>query len=133
MHLQKSTSGLYGIHGNYLICDLGLSTSAYSSLELIFQNPGITQQEISDALSIDKSCTSRACKQLDAQGFIRREKSPDCTHGYQCYPTAKGKDACERIVNIERVHIHTLFADIEKPEMSSALLDNLIERLNSQQ
>jgi len=114
--------------------DLGLSTSAYSSLELIFQKPGITQQEISDALSIDKSCTSRACKQLDAHGFIRREKSPDCTHGYQCYPTDKAKETCERIIDIERIHIHTLFEDIDisKLKMSSSLLDSLIERLNSQ-
>ncbi|MBR6767453.1 MAG: MarR family transcriptional regulator, partial [Clostridia bacterium] len=49
--------------------DMGLTTSTYSPLEMIVQNPGVTQQEISDELSIDKSCTSRSCRILEENGF----------------------------------------------------------------
>ena len=114
--------------------DLGLSTGTYSPLELIAQKPGITQQEISDELSIDKSCTSRSCKQLESSGFIRKEKSPDCTHGFKCFPTDKGLEACEKIIGIERIHIHALFEDIdlEQLEKSTALLNSLIDRLKTQ-
>lgn len=115
--------------------DMGLSTATYSPLEMIVQQPGVTQQEISDELSIDKSCTSRACKYLETNGFIYREKSPDCTHGFKCYPTEKAIEACERVIAIERVHIHALFEDIDISELetASALLDSLIERLKTQQ
>ena len=44
----------------------GLTTSSFPVLEMIVQNPGITQQEITDQVSLDKSCTSRACKALEA-------------------------------------------------------------------
>lgn len=113
--------------------EMGLSTATYSPLEMIVQNPGVTQQEISDELSIDKSCTSRACRFLEDNGFIRKEKSPDCTHGFKCFPTEKAVEVCERIIEIERVHIHALFAEIdaEKIETASAVLDNLIEKLKT--
>lgn len=115
--------------------DMGLSTATYSPLEMIVQQPGITQQEISDELSIDKSCTSRACKYLETNGFIYREKSPDCTHGFKCYPTDRAIEAYERVIEIERIHIHALFEDIDIKELetAAALLDSLIERLKTQQ
>ena len=115
--------------------DMGLSTSTYSPLEMIVQNPGITQQEISDELSIDKSCTSRSCRYLEENGFIRKEKSPDCTHGFKCFPTEKAIQICEKVIEIERVHIHALFheTDTQELEKVSALMGNLIEKLKTQQ
>ncbi|MBE5773546.1 MAG: MarR family transcriptional regulator [Clostridiales bacterium] len=115
--------------------DMGLSAGTYSSLEMIVQNPGVTQQDISDELSIDKSCTSRACKYLETNGFIYREKSPDCTHGFKCYPTEKAIEVCEKVIGIEKVHIHALFADIDTGELetASAMMDKLIEKLKGQQ
>ena len=115
--------------------DLGLSTSTYSPLEMIVQNPGITQQEISDELSIDKSCTSRSCRFLEENGFIRREKSPDCTHGFKCFPTGKAEAAWENIIEIEKTHIHALFHEIDTQELETAseLLNKLIGKLKTQQ
>lgn len=115
--------------------DMGLTTSTYSPLEMIVQNPGVTQQEISDELSIDKSCTSRSCRILEENGFIRREKSPDCTHGFKCYPTQKAEGVCEKVIEIENTHIHALFYDIDTRELETAsdLLNKLIEKLKTQQ
>lgn len=115
--------------------DMELSTATYSPMEMIVQNPGITQQEISDELSIDKSCTSRACRFLETNGFIRKEKSPDCTHGFKCFPTEKAIEVCEKVAEVERIHIHALFEDVDTDELgtASALLDGLIEKLKTQQ
>jgi len=114
--------------------EMGLSTATYSPLEMIVQKPGVTQQEISDELSIDKSCTSRACRFLETNGFIRKEKSPDCTHGFKCFPTEKAIEVCEKVVAMEKVHIHALFEDVDASELetASALLNGLIEKLKTQ-
>jgi len=114
--------------------EMGLSTSTYSPLEMIVLQPGITQQEISDELSIDKSCTSRACRFLEDNGFIRKEKSTDCTHGYKCYPTDKGTEACEKVIEIENTHIHALFEEIDANQLETAseLFEKLIGKLNTQ-
>ena len=115
--------------------EMGLSTSTYSPLEIIVQHPGISQQEISDELSIDKSCTSRACRLLESNGFIRKEKSPDYTHGFKCYPTEKAISACRKVAEIENVHIHALFEDIDAGKMKtgSEFLSCLIEKLMTKQ
>jgi len=114
--------------------ELGLSTATFSPLEIIVQNPGVNQQVIADELSLDKSCTSRACKFLETNGFIIREKDTDCAHGFRCYPTEKAKDVYQKVMEIEDVHIHALFSDanIDELDSSIALLDHLIDRLNAQ-
>ena len=114
--------------------ELGLSTATFSPLEIIVQNPGVSQQVIADELSLDKSCMSRACRFLETNGFITREKSTDCTHGFRCYPTEKAREAYQKVMEMEDMHIHALFSDvsIEELDNSVTLLDHLVGRLNTQ-
>ena len=98
------------------------------------QNPGITQQDITDQLSIDKSCTSRACKFLEANGFIYKEKSSVCSHGFLCFATEKGQDVCRRVIELEDIHIHALFQNLDVARLNNAndFLFELIEKLKTQ-
>ncbi len=109
----------------------GLTTASFPVLEMIVQNPGVTQQEITDQVSLDKSCTSRACKALEAAGFIRREKCLKAAHAFRCYPTEKAAAVVDEIVEKESQHIHRLFEEENPAEMKKtiALLEQLIERL----
>jgi len=118
---------------NTPITEAGLSISNFPVLETIVQRPGITQQEITDEIRMDKSCTSRACKFLEANGFIRREKSTNCTHGFLCYPTEKALLAVEQVISRECGHIHTLFEqeDPAEIERSIELLSHLASLLSS--
>jgi len=112
---------------------MGLSTSTFPVLEITVQLPGITQQQISDELSIDKSCTSRACSHLEKSGYICRKKSPDFTHGLRCFPTEEGKQVCQAIIDMETNHIRTLFqqTDSRPLEDAAALLQQLIDQLKN--
>ena len=111
--------------------EAGLTTASFPVLEMIVQNPGVTQQEITEQVSLDKSCTSRACKALEADGFIRREKCLTSAHAFRCYPAGRAEEVVADIVEKESRHIHSLFdsesaADIEH---SIGLLAHLIEQL----
>ncbi len=112
----------------------GLSTSTYPVMEITVLNPGITQRDIADQLSIDKSCASRACKFLETNGFIYKEKSAEYTHGFRCFPTEKAMEICRMIIGLEGKHIHALFENIdtEKIEGANAVLSRLIEKLAGQ-
>lgn len=112
----------------------GLSTSTYPIMEIAVLNPGITQQEIAGQLSIDKSCASRACKFLEANGFIYKEKSTEYAHGFRCFPTEKAKEVCSKIIELEGRHIHALFENSDAHQIGSAnaVLSDLIEKLSGQ-
>lgn len=112
----------------------GLTTASFPVLEMIVHNPGVTQQEITDQVSLDKSCTSRACKALEAGGFIRREKSLKSAHAFRCYPTEKAPAVVEAIVEKECRHIHGLFdgESSQEIERSIALLSHLIDRMQKE-
>ena len=101
---------------------------------MIVQNPGVTQQEITDQVSLDKSCTSRACKALEAAEFIRREKSLKSAHAFRCYPTEKAAAVVDEIVDKESRHIHRLFEEENPEEMEKAiaLLAHLIEKMQKE-
>ena len=109
----------------------GLSTSTFPILEAILQQPGIGQQEISDELSIDKSCTSRGCRFLEENGFIYRKKSSDHAHGFQCFPCVKGIQAFEQVLAAEHQQIHKIFSSEEHDEVKKTLemLVRLVEKL----
>ena len=112
----------------------GLTTTSFPVLEMIVQNPGITQQEITDLVSLDKSCTSRACKALETDGFIRREKCQKAAHAFRCYPTDKAFGVVDEIVQKETEHIHRLFEGEDSAEMAKTvtLLAHLVEQLQKE-
>jgi len=112
----------------------GLTISSFPVLEMIVSKPGINQQEITDEISLDKSCTSRACKALEANGFIRREKNPNCPHGYLCYPTEKAPALVDEIISQECRYINALFAQEDPAELERAiaLLAHLTKQLRDE-
>ena len=114
--------------------ELGLSSTTFPMVELAVQNPGISQQEIADMLSVDKSCVSRAVKQLVDNGFLQREKSAEFSHGFGCFPTEKSLQAYERVIELESTHIRALFSDVEISRLRDAngFLVELNTRLQSQ-
>ena len=115
------------------MAEAGLSTSTFPLLESIVRKPGISQQEIADDLSIDKSCSSRGCRFLESKGFIRREKSQLVAHGFLCYPTEKGLKVCEEVISKEEAKIHEIFGGAPPEDMEKAadLLQQLLQDVQS--
>ena len=116
---------------NEPMAQAGLSTATFPILETIILSPGISQQEISDVMSLDKSCTSRGCKLLETNGLIRREKSQRVAHGFHCYPTEEGHAVFKDIITKEKAQIHALFEseNLEDIARTAAVMERLVERL----
>ena len=119
---------------NEPMAEAGLSTASFPILETIVLSPGISQQEISDVMSIDKSNTSRGCKLLEANGLIRREKSQRVAHGFHCFPTEQGTAVFREILTKEIAQIHALFEDENPDEIAEAVAvtERLLKRLTKE-
>lgn len=55
--------------------EYGIRSGLFSSLALIEANPGISQQELSSTVGLDKSITVQIVDELEKRGWAKRERS----------------------------------------------------------
>ena len=54
----------------------GVGSAEYDLINLVRQNPGITQKELSRILGVDKSTVARQAANLEKKGYIERTENP---------------------------------------------------------
>lgn len=57
----------------------------------IYNNPGITQEELASAMFLDKGTTARAIKVLEDNGYIERVRRDDDKRAYSIVATEKAE------------------------------------------
>ena len=67
----------------------------------IHHNPGLSQNELSEFLKIDKGAVAKTVKHLLAKKFIERKKDPLDKRGYKLYLTKKGEALMPNLLAIE--------------------------------
>lgn len=108
-----------------------ITGSQYIYILVICENPGISQEEISDKLKIDKGSVARAVKLFEKNKFIIRNISENDKRQYKILPTSKAFATYEKIhglaITIED-RLTEGFTDIER-EILKNLLDKVIINL----
>lgn len=79
---------------------LGISMGQFPFIMKIAENDGISQERLSEKLSISKSNTTLIIKQLMENGLIEREVNVDDRRNFKLHVTAKG---AELIPEIQKV------------------------------
>ena len=82
-----------------------LRSGLMSSLEIIRANPGISQQDLSDEVGLDKSVTVLIIDLLEERGLAERRKSGGDRRRYSLFATEAGE-----------AHLKELFAIMSKTE-----------------
>ncbi|MGI6169289.1 MAG: MarR family winged helix-turn-helix transcriptional regulator [Christensenellales bacterium] len=120
-----------GIHLDRQLKNLNISFGQFLYILCICENEGLSQENISCRLKIDKGSVARTLKQLEANGYILRIVSPDDRRTLQIFPTDKAKRQYAQIAHIssnwENVLTHGL-TDIEVAVLVN-LLDKVIENM----
>ncbi|MDF2540394.1 MAG: hypothetical protein K0S47_112 [Herbinix sp.] len=80
------------IYINQVLKEFNITSAEYSFLLYLYRNDGITQDDLSTYLYIDKAATTRAIKSLELKGYITRMKDPDDKRCNRVYLTTKSKD-----------------------------------------
>lgn len=121
---------LYRYRQNYIgkkLASYKIGSGQYFFLLVLAKNNGISQEELSDYLKIDKATTAKAIKKLEDEGYVIRDVDAMDKRAYQVFLTQKG---LKMIPIIEKV-----IADWEKlitadfSESESCLLEGVLEKM----
>lgn len=103
------------------ICDikfkeLKLQKGQYIYLTRICENPGINFIELTMLLKIDKTSTTKAIQKLETEGYIERKKDLNDKRVIHLYPTEKGLESYDYIINEENKNIAICLKDLSEDE-----------------
>lgn len=79
---------------------LGIGAGQFMFLLELYRKDGRSQENIAQALDVDKGTTARAIKKLEEEGFLTREKDEVDKRAYKLYLTDKGRNIKENIYKV---------------------------------
>lgn len=107
----KSFSIIYR-HGKIIhermLRQLNISGPQIWYLKEIHENPGISQEDISQDYHIDKGSVSRAVKKLSESGLVKIESNPEDKRAYRLFLTEKAENiygCCTKQMRFMKRHI----------------------------
>jgi DNA-binding MarR family transcriptional regulator len=80
----------FQIYLNRELKDYDINSSEYIFLVNLYEKDGISQEQLSTNLFIDKAATARAIGRLEKLGYIKRTRDPKDSRAYLVTLTAKG-------------------------------------------
>ncbi len=116
-----------GIHLNRQLKDLGITRGQLVYLMCICDNEGLSQEQLSEALWINKGAVARAVRKFEEDGYITRVLSPTDRRQYGLFPTEKTKRAYDAIRRVEAEWEDQMTRNLSSKERES--LDRLLEKL----
>jgi DNA-binding MarR family transcriptional regulator/GNAT superfamily N-acetyltransferase len=103
-----------------------LNKSYCDYLIMIYENPGITQNDLVNYLNSDKTTVSKALKMLESNGYIIREKDSDDKRSLRIFPYKEHINTIDEIIKNE----DKIFLDVvEKQILSEDETNSLIKLL----
>lgn len=94
----------------------GIGSTEADVIHLVRHNPGISQQEIADALGIDKAAVARQTQNLEKKGYLIRKDSAKDKRAKALFPTRKAEEVKSEKTNTEEIFYDWLFSDLEEEE-----------------
>lgn len=104
---------------NHYLKELGISSGNYPIIVEIFNNEGISLNEISKRIYMDKSVVTRFVNILIKKDIVIKEKNENDKRYYNLYLTEKGEKIYYKLVKAGKDYYNDLFnkdvdIDIEK-------------------
>ncbi len=112
------------IYANDVLKNYGMSGGQLPFFMNIVNNPGITQEELSKRLRIDKSTTARAVKSLFVGGFVEKRIYEKDKRINKLYPTERALRVKEEVLKAAKKWDEILlkgFPGRKKEDIRSAL------------
>ncbi|GAA0738119.1 MarR family transcriptional regulator [Clostridium oceanicum] len=103
-----------------------IGSGQYIFLIYLFNNNGMSQENISEALHINKGTTARAIKKLEKEGYVYREIDGNDKRINRIFITKEGLNIKKVIYESIKKWNEIVYKDFEKEEKESMV--NLLER-----
>ncbi len=92
-----------------------------SILLVLFEHGIMTQEQLAKELKIDKANIARAIDKLEAEGYVKRERSENDRRSYNILLTEKAYGRKEDIVDVVHSWSESLTKDMSEDEKQEAL------------
>lgn len=89
----------------------------YPYLLILNENEGISQNEISRELSVDKAMSARTIKKLIELGYIEKRENKEDIRAYRLFLTDKGREVIPEIIKVIHSWIDILVEGCSEEEM----------------
>ncbi len=109
------------------LAEVGLNGGQYVYISNVCRNPGISQEQMSRQILINKSNVARQLAALEQNGFVRREPDAKDRRVMRVYPTEKAEEVYPYIQQVLADWRHYLTEDFSDEEREQ--LDSLLERV----
>ena len=96
-----------------------LGACHHSYIIAICRTPGITAEELSRRLCVNKSNVARNLSYLEDKGYVRREQSQEDKRAFLCYPTEKMLRVLSRVREIIAEWNSLLTSELDEEELSA--------------
>lgn len=131
--LTKFTNSIYRCTQAYLdkrLSKFKLTTGTYPYLLVLNRCDGISQNDISKELSVDKAMSARTIKKLIELGYVRKEENKDDVRAYKLHITDKGKCLVPEIKKVTQEWINILVEGNNEDEIriSMKFLENVLRK-----
>lgn len=93
----------------------------YIFLLSLYKKDGVSQEEISFHLKIDKATTAKALKKLEDEGYIRREQDDDDKRAYKVYLNKKAIEIKPFVLEAVSEWSNILSSGLTESEKADAL------------
>ena len=118
------------IHWTQILKDVGISAAEYPILICLNYQDGITQEEITERLGIDKSAVTRVIQSLYEKGMVERKKDKIDRRCNRIYLTEEGKKTKEPNEQTKKEWSDTLMKGMTEEE-KILFLRLLIQAVNN--
>ncbi|MCG8684251.1 MAG: MarR family transcriptional regulator [Desulfobacterales bacterium] len=112
---------------------IGIGASDYSFIFILFFKEGLSQDEMSKIMYVDKSYTARALARLEKLGMVERRPDPDEHRVKRVYLCEKARDLEDDIFRVLMDWQQVLVKDIEHDEFKIIRdgLDKMLDNARS--
>ena len=130
MRCVSRTARCAGLYRGEKLESIGLNGGQHTYILNICRNPGVSQEQLSRLLYINKSNVARQLANLEQNGFVTRVPDGEDRRILRVYPTQKALDACPVVQKVLADWQNYVMADFtpEEREQLTGLMQRVVER-----
>jgi DNA-binding MarR family transcriptional regulator len=126
-HIDKYISDIHKsscIYFNKEFGKIGIGAGEYTFLLNLYKCDGITQEELTEKVKLDKATTARAIKKLEDKGYVKRVRKENDRRAYKLEITEKADQIREKVYLIMdewETKVKNCFTNEESQELMKLL------------
>ena len=98
-----------------------IGSGQYMYLIHLYKNDGLSQEELTEILNIDKGTTAKSIKKLETEGFVMRVKDKNDKRINRVYLTPKALEITDEFLSSINAWENTLTSNLSYAEKEQAL------------